>query len=174
MAAGRVPLGSAEAAGRATLIHLVIDSDQCVSVRLPGPWNVEHPGTHDVNAINVETGAEIEFVAYDGSEFDPGPETLIERAASNLQHEYEQILGKPAQVTTLEPVPVSSAMRWTATWIDGNLAQDDRTLSLETFIIEPIPNRVVEINMTQAGEWRAQVVAVALETMTVQSTACSP
>jgi hypothetical protein len=175
MAAGQKLLGP-EFAGRATLARLLIDSHRCLSIRLPGLWDVERPGPHQVKAKNTKTGAEIEVMAYDGSEFEPGPETLIERAASNLQHEYEWILGKPAQSTMLEPAsPVSSAMRWTATWVDANFAQADRTLSLEAFIIEPIPNRIVEFRMDSGGEWRAEVLAVAFETMTVQPTsACAP
>jgi hypothetical protein len=73
-----------------------------------------------------------------------------------------------SSVTTLDPVPIYSAMRWTATWIDGNFAQDDRALSLEEFIVKPVPNRIVEITLSEAGERRGAVIELVLETLSVQ------
>jgi hypothetical protein len=136
---------------------------------------VERPEPNRINVINAEKGTEIEIVAYTDSNFALGPGTLMPRAASNLQHEYERLLRKPVQVTTLEPTPNSAAMRWTATWIDGNFAQDDRALSLEEFILEPAPDGIVEITVSQAGERRGEVTGLALETLTVQlAPACQP
>jgi hypothetical protein len=160
--------------GRTTMIRSAIGPDLCVSLELPGLWNVERPEPHRINAIDAEKGTEIEVLAHTDEDFAPGPGTLIERAASNLQLEYERLLGKPAQVTTLEPIPGSGAIRWTATWIDGNFAQDDRVLSLEEFILEPVPHRIVEIKVSQAGD-RGEFTRPPLETLTVRSAdACPP
>ncbi len=159
-------------AGRTT-IRSAISPDLCVSLELPGLWKVEHPEPHRINAVEAEKGTAIEILAYTDEDFAPGPGTLIQRAASNLQQEYERLLGKPVQVTTLEPVPGYGAMRWTATWIDGNFAQDDRALSLEEFILEPVPDRIVEIKVSQAGD-RGDVTTPAFETLTVQSAAACP
>ena len=87
------------------MICSAIGPDLCVSLELPGLWNVERPEPHRINAIDAEKGTEIEVLAHTDEDFAPGPGTLIERAASNLQLEYERLLGKPAQVTTLEPIP---------------------------------------------------------------------
>lgn len=159
-------------AGRTT-IRSAISPDLCVSLELPGLWKVERPEPHRINAVEAEKGTAIEILAYTDEDFAPGPGTLIQRAASNLQQEYERLLGKPVQVTTLEPVPGYGAMRWTATWIDGNFAQDDRALSLEEFILEPVPDRIVEIKVSQAGD-RGDVTTPAFETLTVQSAAACP
>jgi hypothetical protein len=156
------------------MIRSVIGADLCVSLRLPGRWKVEHPEPHRINAIDAEKGAQIEIIAYADADFEPGPETLIRRAALNLQQEYERLLGRPAQMTTLEPVPSSPAMRWTATWIDGNFAPDDHALSFETFILEPILNRIVQISISEAGEARGEVTGLALETVTFQSASACP
>ena len=163
------------ASERVTMIRSALGPDLCVSLQLPGLWKVERPDPHRINAVEAERGAEIGIVAYTDADFAPGPEALMVRAASSLQREYEQLLGKPAQVTTVEPGPISSAVRWTATWVDGNFAQDDRAFSLEEFIIEPVPNRIVEITVSQGRGERGQVVGPALETLTVQSApACPP
>ena len=156
-----------------TTIRSAISPDLCVSLELPGLWKVERPEPHRINAVEAEKGTAIEILAYTDEDFAPGPGTLIQRAASNLQQEYERLLGKPVQVTTLEPVPGYGAMRWTATWIDGNFAQDDRALSLEEFILEPVPDRIVEIKVSQAGD-RGDVTTPAFETLTVQSAAACP
>jgi hypothetical protein len=173
--AGRVAPNQDSTAGRATMIRSAIGPDLCISLRLPGVWKVERPQPHRINAVDAQKGGTIEITAYTDADLPPGPETLIQRAASNLQHEYEQLLGKPAQVTTLDPVPVSSAIRWTATWIDGNLALDDRALSLEEFILEPVPNRILEIASSHAKDQGGDVIGRALETLTVERTeACPP
>jgi hypothetical protein len=160
-------------AGRTTTIRSAIGPDLCVSLDLPGLWKVERPEPHRINAIDADKGTLIEILAYTERDFAPGPGTLIQRAAANLQQEYERLLGKPVQATTLEPVPGHAAMRWTATWIDGNFAQDDRALSLEEFILEPVPDRIVELKVSQAGD-RGDVTRPALETLTVQSTEACP
>lgn len=160
-------------AGRTTMIRSAIGPDLCLSLELPGLWKFERVEPHRINAIDAEKGSAIEILAYTDEDFAPGPGTLIERAASNLQQEYERLLGKPVQVTTLEPVPGYGAMRWTATWIDGNFAQDDRALSLEEFILEPVPDRIVEIKVSQAGD-RGDVTTPAFETLTVQPAAACP
>ena len=61
----------------------------------------------------------------------------------------------------------------TATWIDGNFAQDDRALSLEEFILEPVPHRIVEIKVSQAGD-RGEFTRPPLETLTVRVGRCLP
>jgi hypothetical protein len=173
--AGRDSQDQGRTAADATMIRSALGPDLCVSVELPGVWKVEQSERRGITAIEAEKGAEIEIVAYTDADFPPGPETLMRRAASNLQDENDRLLGKPAQVTTLEPVPISSAMRWTATWIDGNFAQDDRALSIEGFIIEPVPNRVVEVAVSTVGEWRAKVIGMALETVRIGlAPACPP
>jgi len=173
--AGRNSQAQGGTAGGATLIQSVIGPDLCVSVQLPGVWKIEQSELRRINAIEAEQGAEIEIVAYTDADFPPGPETLMQRAASNLQDENDRLLGKPAQVTTLEPVPVYAALRWTATWIDGNFDQDDRALSIEGFIFEPIADRVVGIAVSKLGESRATVIGMALETVRVHSaSACPP
>jgi len=158
-----------------TAVHLTLGSDRCVSLRLPGSWTVEHSEPNRINAVDAENGAAVEIIAHTDADFAPGPGTLIQRAASDLQRQFEGLLGKPAQVTTLERGPIPSAMRWTATWNDTNFAQDERALSLERFIVEPVPNRIVEISVSQAGDRRGEVVGLALETLTAQSAlACPP
>jgi hypothetical protein len=173
-AAGGVAPNQDGTAGRATRIRSAIGPDLCVSLRLPGVWKVERPQPHRIDVIDAQTGARIEITAYTDADLPPGPETLIQRAASNLQQEYERLLGKPAQVTTLDPVPIYPAMRWTATWIDGNLAHDDRALSLEEFIMEPVPNRILEVAVSRAKEHGGDVIGRALETLRVQRAAACP
>jgi hypothetical protein len=161
--------------GPVTMFHLTLGPDLCVPLRLLGLWKVEHSEPYRINAVDAENGAAIEIVTYTGNEVEPGPGTLIERAASDLQRKFERLLGKPAQVTTLERGPISSALHWTATWIDANFAQDEHELSLEKFIIEPVPNRIVVISGSQALDRRSEVVGRALETLTAQSApACPP
>jgi hypothetical protein len=66
-------------------------------------------------------------------------------------------------------------MRWTATWNDANFAQDERALSLEKFIVEPVPNRIVEISVSRAeDDRRGEVVGLALETLTALSAPICP
>jgi hypothetical protein len=158
-----------------TLVRSALGPDLCVTLRLPGAWKVEQPEPGRINAIEPEQGAEIGIVAHTDADFAPGPGMLIERAASKLQREYERLLGKPAQVTTLEPSSLSPARRWTATWIDGNFAPDDRVFSLEQFLIEPAANRIVAITVSPGRGGRGEVVGMALETLTIQSaSACPP
>jgi hypothetical protein len=150
-----------------TLIRSAVGGDLCISVRLMGQWTVEHDGEW-LRAIDVEDEAELQIIVLNDADLAPGPETLTERASASLQDEYERLLGKPAQVVTLERVPASSATRWTATWVDSNFASEDRELSLEAFIFEPVANRVVEMTVSGGSERRGTIVQRALETFTIE------
>jgi hypothetical protein len=173
--AGRKSPNQDGASGSVTTVHLTLGSDRCVSLRLPGTWSVEHSEPDRINAVDAKNGAAVEITAHTDADFAPGPGTLIQRAAWDLQRQFEGLIGKPAQVTTLERGPIPSAMRWTATWNDANFAQDERALSLERFIVEPVPNGIVEISVSQAGDRQGEVVGLALETLTAQSApACPP
>jgi len=151
----------------ATLIRLGDGEDLCISVRLAGQWKVERDGQR-LHATDVEDGAEIQLIVVNDADLAPGPETLTERAALGVQHEYERLLGKPAHVATLERVPASSATRWTATWVDRNFLSEDRAVSFEAFIFEPVPNRVVEMTVSGGSERRGTIVQRALETLTIE------
>jgi hypothetical protein len=150
-----------------TMIRSALGGDLCISVRLTGRWTVERDGQR-LYAIAVEDQADIQIIVLSDADLAPGPETLTQRAASSLQNDYERLLGKPAQVVTLERVPASSATRWTATWLDSNFLSEGRDLSLEAFIFEPVPNRVVEMTVSGARERRSTILQRALETLTIE------
>jgi len=150
-----------------TIIRSALGGELCISVRLTGQWTVVRDGKR-LYAIAVEDQADIQIMVLSDADLALGPETLTQRAASSLQDEYERLLGKPAQVVTLEHLPASSATRWTATWVDSNFLSEDRDLSLEAFIFEPVPNRIVEMTVSGASERRSTIVQRALETLTIE------
>jgi hypothetical protein len=164
---GGKPRHRDEADQNTTMIRSAVGGDLCISVRLMGQWTVERDGQR-LHAIHVEDGADIQMIVLTDTDLAPSPETLTQRAASSLQDEYERLLGKPAQVVTLERVPTSPATRWTATWVDSNFPNEDRDLSLEVFIFEPLPNRVVEMTVSGGSERRDTIVQGALETLTIE------
>ncbi|MBM6593070.1 hypothetical protein [Microvirga pudoricolor] len=118
----------------------------CVSMGVPGEWRL---GFADGRAalVSVADEAELALAIRSARDLQHLPQSdLPSRDAALLQSDYESMLGRPAQAVSLDMF-TSGVMRWTATWIDGQLPTASRALTVETFIVPLSDEWLVELSL---------------------------
>ncbi len=126
-----------------------VASNLCFSFALPQEWQSKNGGM-DARLKSSASTAELEVSLRSAHELQGMPQSdLASRDAAFLQQDYENLLGRPAQsvrFTSLE----TGAMRWSATWIDGNLPVGPQGMTVEAFIIPLSNDWLLELSVTNA------------------------
>jgi hypothetical protein len=129
-----------------TRLRGIIAADTCVTISLAGEWT-PLPAVGDELTLATSTGAEVEIRVRPAAELRGFPQArLAERDAAALQRSYEDVLGKPALAVAHEPTSHAGVSRWSATWVDGNLANASQALTVETFIVETAAGSALELS----------------------------
>jgi hypothetical protein len=139
-----------------TVIKSEVATDSCVMFRLPDEWRLSQ-GEQGAFSLTAPSGAEISLRLRSAAELKglPHPDQTGRNAAA-LQQEYEEVIGKPVQAVSHEETGHPGVTRWSATWIDANLAQPSHSYTIETLIVATGDDSTLE--MTFVGNWGPDLV----------------
>lgn len=122
-------------------------SDLCFSFGLPQEWQKNAAGV-ETRLKSSSSPAELTVSLRSAHELQGMPQSdLASRDAAFLQRDYEGLLGRPAQSVHFTSLD-TGAMRWSATWIDGNLPSGSQGMTIETFIVPLSSEWVMELSLT--------------------------
>jgi hypothetical protein len=144
---------------RETQVQEQVSAHLCVSFRLPRKWRLSR--NEDGALLHAEESDEdLEIRVRSSSELQSFPQAdIAAREAAALQQTYETMIGKPAQATNLQPTGLFGVSRWSATWVDANLASASRALVVETYIVD-LKGAALELTLSNTGtaaEYRDQI-----------------
>jgi hypothetical protein len=151
-----------------TQVQERVSANRCVSFRLGREWNLSRSadatllqaaGSEEDLEIRIRSRAELE-------RFPQGD--MAGREAAALQHTYETLVGKPAQAIHYDPTGLPSVSRWSATWIDANIAGARHSMTIETFVVD-LEEDALELTLTGSGEAYNGQVAHLLASLRVTS-----
>jgi hypothetical protein len=133
---------------RETQIKERVSANLCVFFRLDEEWTLSRDT--DATLLQAAGGdADLEIRLRSASELQEFPQTdLAGREAAALQRTYEGMIGKPAQAISHQPTGLSGVSRWSATWVDANLAGGNHALEVETFIVD-LKSAALELTLTE-------------------------
>jgi hypothetical protein len=139
-----------------TLVRSEVAAGSCVMFRLPDEWRLSQGDQGDFS-LAAASGAEIVLRLRSAADLKglPHPDQAGRNAAA-LQQEYEEVVGKPVQAVSHEPTGHPGVTRWSATWIDANLAHPGHSLTVETLIVAAADESTLE--MTFSGNWGPDLV----------------
>jgi hypothetical protein len=134
-----------------TRVREKVSADLCVSFRLARQWTLKQDKDATLQAIaslRAPSGDDLEIRLRPAAELQTFPQAdLPARDAAALQGSYEELLGKPAQSVIHQPAGPPGVSRWSATWVDQNLAGPSHALTIETFIVDLRGGGALELTM---------------------------
>jgi hypothetical protein len=128
----------------------------CIVFRLRNGWRRSEADDVSVS-LTQETGARIDVRFRSLGE--PTGRRSIERpnsAAAALLLEYEELLGKPVQAVSFRRTGYAGVSRWSATWVDANLASPSHSFTVESLIVSLSGGSTLEL--TFPGDWNASAL----------------
>lgn len=151
-AAGREPTDSVAASrGQAqhkTTVTGVLEQGLCFALAMPAEWQVTVRDGATTRLTERASGVELEVTVRSAAELHGASQPdLVRRDAAVLQASYEALIGRPAHAVSLDPQPIRGALRWRATWHDGNMPGSGRSFTAETLIVPLSPRWLVEVTL---------------------------
>jgi hypothetical protein len=146
-----------------TRVREKVSADLCVSFRLSREWTLsfDRDGALEETAfLRAPSGDDLEIRLRPAAELQTFPQAdLSARDAAALQDSYEELLGKPAQSVIHQSAGRPGVSRWSATWVDSNLAGPSHSLTIETFIVDLRGNGALELTMNakDSGTYHREV-----------------
>lgn len=153
---------------RETQVRDRVGAGLCVSFRLAQEWKGPDGGG---SILTASSGEDLELRLRPGSGWQDLPRAeRVAREAAGLQRSYEDLIGKPAQSVTHQETGLPGVSRWSATWVDGNLADPGHALTVETFIVDLRGGAALELTMSaEDGEAYRREVGRLLSSLQVTS-----
>jgi hypothetical protein len=167
-------VGRSPASGE-TLFRARLNSAVCVAISLPQEWRQDHEAARGLRLVSSRGAGEIEISSRSVRDLSEWPQAdAVSRDAALLQHDHEDVLGRKAQTSALEPI--GAGARWTATWTDFNLPAPSHSLTLETYIVPASRDWLLEVSISDVddrGAYDDLVQQVLSGVQTTGATRCS-
>jgi len=149
-----------------TRVREKVSADLCVSFRLSREWTLSlgrDAALEETASLRAPSGDDLEIRLRPAADLQAFPQADISaRDAAALQDSYEELLGKPAQSVVHQPAGRPGVSRWSATWVDPNLAGPSHALTVETFIVDLRGDGALELTMNakDSGTYRQDISAL--------------